>query len=241
MPVTTLTDRTFSSDVLSHPGLVVVDVWADWCTPCRALVPIFDTLADRYAGKVRVSKLDADANVETVTRFDVRALPTVLIFQSGVLVERLSGARAIGTYVDAIEAHLARGDAGAVAVSSMQQPIAAPPPAKAESDAIREARALLANGEAMLLFKHSNSCPVSFTAKRHYDRFVAANPEVPTRLVIVQRERDLSLALETVSRVRHESPQALIVREGQVLWDASHSGITEPRLQQAFATLPTLA
>ncbi len=237
MPVTTLTDGTFSADVLSHAGLVVVDVWAAWCTPCRALVPIFETLADRYDGRILVSKLDADANVDTVTRFDVRALPTVLIFQSGVLVERLSGARTLGTYVDAIEGHLARGAAGAVAVSSMQQPIAAPSRGNAESDAIRQARALLANGQAMLLFKHSNSCPVSFTAKRQYDQFVATNPEVPTRLVIVQQERDLSTALETVSRVRHESPQALIVREGQVLWDASHGGITKPRLEQAFVTL----
>ncbi len=237
MTVASITDGTFSADVLAHPGLVVVDIWAEWCTPCRALVPIFETLADRYAGRVRVVKLDADANVETVTRFDVRALPTVLVFQRGVLVERLSGARALGTYVDAIEAHLARGDAGVIAVPSVERIVAAPPPVNAESDSIREARVLLASGEATLVFKHSNSCPVSFTAKRQYDQFVAANPAVHTRLVIVQRERDLSNALETVSRLRHESPQALIVRDGRVLWDASHGGITAPRLEQAFTKL----
>jgi len=237
MPVATLTDGAFSADVLAHPGLVVVDVWAEWCTPCRALVPIFEALADRYDQRVRVAKLDADANVEAVTRYDVRALPTVLIFQSGVLVERLSGARSIGTYVDAIEAHLARGDAGAVAVSSVERTMAAPPPASAESGAIREARQLLANGEATLVFKHSNSCPISFTAKRQYDQFLAANPDVPTRMVVVQKERELSNALETVSRLRHASPQALIVREGHVLWDASHGGITKPRLEAAFVAL----
>ncbi len=237
MTVATLTDGAFPAEVLAHPGLVVVDIWAEWCTPCRALVPIFETLADRYGGRIRVAKLDADANVETVTRFDVRALPTVLIFQGGVLVERLTGARALGTYVDAIEAHLARGDADVIAVPAMERTIPAPPPAAAESDAIREARELLAHGEALLVFKHSNSCPVSFMAKRHYDQFLAANPDVRTRLVIVQRERELSSALETVSRLRHESPQALIVREGRVLWDASHGGITKPRLEQAFATL----
>jgi thioredoxin 1 len=237
MPVSTLTDGAFASDVLAQPGLLVLDVWAEWCTPCRALVPIFETLAERYDGRVRVAKLDADANVETVTRFDVRALPTVLIFQDGVLVERLSGARALGVYVDAIEAQLSRGSMAAVPLVPASPERVVAPPTSGDSDAIREARELLAHPEAMLVFKHSNSCPVSFTAKRQYDHFVAANPEVPTRLVIVQQERELSNALETVSRLRHESPQALIVRAGRVLWDASHGGITAPRLEQAFVTV----
>jgi thioredoxin 1 len=201
------------------------------------LVPIFETLAERYDGRVRVAKLDADANVETVTRFDVRALPTVLIFQDGVLVERLSGARALGVYVDAIEAQLSRGSMAAVPLVPASPERVVAPSTSGDSDAIREARELLAHPEAMLVFKHSNSCPVSFTAKRQYDHFVAANPEVPTRLVIVQQERELSNALETVSRLRHESPQALIVRAGRVLWDASHGGITAPRLEQAFVTV----
>ncbi|WP_411279534.1 bacillithiol system redox-active protein YtxJ [Gemmatimonas sp.] len=237
MPVALLTDGAFSAEVLAHPGLVVVDIWAEWCTPCRALVPIFEALADRYNGRVRVAKLDADANVEVVTRYDVRALPTVLMFQGGVLVERLSGARSIGTYTDAIDAHLARGDAGAIAVSSVERPMAAPAPANAESGAIREARQLLANDEATLVFKHSSSCPISFMAKRQYDQFLVANPDVPTRLVIVQKERELSNALETVSRLRHASPQAFIVREGHVLWDASHDDITQPHLEAAFVAL----
>jgi len=239
MPVALLTDGAFAADVLAHPGLVVVDVWAEWCTPCRALVPIFNTLAERYDGRVRVAKLDADANLETVTRFDVRALPTVLIFQGGVLVERLSGARSLGSYVDAIDAHLARTGEAVVAVPSVERTMAPPAPTttSVESDAIREARALLSHHEAMLVFKHSNACPVSFTAKRQFDQFTVANPDVPTRLVVIQQERELSNALETVSRLRHESPQALIVRDGRVLWDASHGGITKPRLEQAFVAV----
>ena len=237
MPIDTLTDAAFAADVLAHEGLVVIDIWADWCTPCRALVPILETLASRYDGRVRVAKLDADANLETVTRYDVRALPTVLMFQGGVLVERLSGARALGTYVDAIESHLARGDAAVIAVPMVERATIPPPPANSESDAIREARELLANREVLLVFKHSNSCPVSFTAKRQYDQFLAANPHVPTRLVVVQQERELSNALETVSRLRHASPQVLMVREGRVLWEASHGGITKPRLDQAFVTV----
>ena len=239
MTVALLTDGAFATDVLAHPGLVVVDVWAEWCAPCRALVPIFNTLAERYDGRVRVAKLDADANLETVTRFDVRALPTVLIFRGGVLVERLSGARSLGSYVDAIDAHLARRGEAVVAVPSVERTMAPPAPTttSVESDAIREARALLSHHEAMLVFKHSSACPVSFTAKRQFDQFAVANPDVPPRLVVIQQERELSNALETVSRLRHESPQALIVRDGRVLWDASHGGITKPRLEQAFVAV----
>lgn len=241
MPVLALSDREFSADVLSYAGLVVVDVWAEWCTPCRALVPVFERLADRYEGRVRVAKLDADANPDTVTRYDVRALPTVLIFQRGVLVERLSGARALAEYVAAVDVQLARGNDDPIALSSAPSRVPAPAATRGESDAVREARELLASEAAVLVFKHSNSCPVSFTAKKHYDRFVAANPDVPTRLVVVQRERDLSNALASVSQLQHESPQALVVRHGRVLWNASHGGITMPSLEQAFMSLPKSA
>ena len=241
MIVSSLTDVAFAADVLAHPGLVVVDVWAEWCTPCRALIPIFETLAERYERRVRVMKLDADANLEIVTRYDVRALPTVLIFQGGVLVERLSGARTLGTYSDAIDVHLAGGNGaalgGVVPMAPVERALPAVAAGPAEGHALREARELLASGNALLVLKHSNSCPVSFTAKRQYDQFVAANPDVPTRLVIVQQERELSKALETVSQLRHESPQALILQEGRVLWSASHGAITKLKLEHAFATV----
>ena len=241
MIVSSLTDVAFAADVLAHPGLVVVDVWAEWCTPCRALVPIFQTLAERYDGRVRVTKLDADANLEIVTRYDVRALPTVLIFQGGVLVERLSGARTLGTYIDAIDVHLvgANGAAlgGVVPVAPVERAMPAVAAGPAEGHALREARDLLASGNALLVLKHSNSCPVSFTAKRQFDQFVAANPDVPTRLVVVQQERELSNALETVSQLRHESPQAFILQDGRVLWSASHGAITKLKLEHAFATV----
>ena len=241
MIVSSLTDVAFADDVLAHPGLVVVDVWVEWCTPCRALIPIFQTLAERYDGRVRVTKLDADANPEIVTRYDVRALPTVLIFQGGVLVERLSGARTLGTYIDAIDVHLAGANGGAIGgvvpVASVERAMPAVASGPAEGHALREARELFASGDAMLVLKHSNSCPVSFTAKRQYDQFVAANPDVPTRLVIVQQERELSNALETVSQLRHASPQALILQEGRVLWSASHGAITKQELEHAFATV----
>lgn len=241
MTVLSLTDSAFAADVLAHPGLVVVDVWAEWCTPCRALIPIFGTLAERYEGRVRVTKLDADANPEVATRYDVRALPTVLIFQRGVLVERLSGARTLGTYIDAIDVHLAGANGAAIGsltpAASVERAMPAVTARPAEGHALTEARELLASEDAILVLKHSNSCPVSFTAKRQYDQFVAANPDKPTRLVIVQQERELSNALETVSKLRHESPQALILKQGRVLWSGSHGAITKLKLEHAFSTV----
>lgn len=225
-----LTDASFAHDVLAYDGLVVVDIWAEWCTPCRALVPVFRALAAQYEGRVRVMTCDADANLETVTRFDVRALPTVLIFQRGVLVERLTGAQSQGRYTAVIDAHLQSPSTGAAPV------MAAPPAVRpVRTDAEAEARALLASSEAAVVFKHSHSCPVSFSAKRQVEQFVAAHPGVPVRTVVVQQERALADALETVSRIRHETPQVFVVRDGRVLWDASHGAITLPRMTAAIS------
>lgn len=225
MTVSLLTDQSLPADVLADPGIVVVDVWAEWCTPCRALVPIFERLSSVYEGRVRFLKLDADANPETVSRFAVRALPTILLFKAGELVDRVVGAQAMASYVTAIDRQL---DPSASAV--------VPPPTVrvAARGATADATELLSRADATLVFKHSNSCPVSFRAKRQFDAFVEAYPDIPTRLVVVQQERDLSNALEAASGVRHESPQALIVRDGQVLFDASHGDITTTRLAEAF-------
>ena len=250
MPVSILTDAAFAADVLAFPGLAVVDIWAEWCTPCRALAPVFETLAERYGAahadraggttseQVRILKLDADANPEVVTQYDVRALPTVLLFQGGVVVERLTGARALPAYVDAIEAQLAKGNGTPAPAPIAVRGVTAAPAASASTTAIDDARALMNRHEPLLVLKHSNSCPVSFTAKRQYDEFVAANPDVPTRLIVVQQERPLSQALETVSGIRHESPQALLLHAGRVLWHASHGNITVSRLQHAVGQLP---
>lgn len=229
MPLAPVTDQTFAADVLDASVPVLVDVWAAWCAPCKALVPVLERLTDAYAGRVQIRALDADANLETVTRYDVRALPTLLLFDGGVLVDRLSGAQSLSALAARLDAQLARRTRGA-----QPQAYVADAPRPVEQGPLGEAAALLAADEPMVLFKHSATCSISIAVKREYDAFLAANPTVPTRLIIVQRERPLSNAIESVTRVQHESPQALVVRNGRVVWHASHRRITATALQDAI-------
>jgi thioredoxin 2 len=87
-----VTDGTFNREVLSAAGSVLVDCWAPWCGPCRMVAPILDELASKYAGGVRIAKLNVDENPQTASRYDVHSIPTMLLFKDGELVNRLVGA-----------------------------------------------------------------------------------------------------------------------------------------------------
>lgn len=84
------TDASFETDVLKVPGLVLVDFWAEWCGPCKALAPILADLADEYA-EVRVVKVNADENRQVMEQLAVRGLPTLLLFSDGQECARLVG------------------------------------------------------------------------------------------------------------------------------------------------------
>jgi thioredoxin 2 len=87
----TVTDANFATTVLQASTPVVLDCWADWCGPCHMLAPTIEAIARDYAGRVVVGKLDVDANPATAGQFDVRSIPTVLVFDHGRLVDRLVG------------------------------------------------------------------------------------------------------------------------------------------------------
>lgn len=87
-----VTDATFASEVEQAEGLVLVDFWATWCGPCVAIAPVIEKLAEDYTGKVKVLKLDTDANQATAMRFNIRSIPTMLLFKDGKVVDTVIGA-----------------------------------------------------------------------------------------------------------------------------------------------------
>lgn len=81
--ITHLTDDEFQSAVLEAEGPVLVDFWAEWCGPCKMIAPILDELADELEGKVKICKLDVDANRESPMKYNVRGIPTLILFKDG--------------------------------------------------------------------------------------------------------------------------------------------------------------
>src|SRR5690242_3912933 len=101
----TVTDSNFES-VIADARPVLVDFWADWCPPCRMIAPILDQLSSQSEGKCVIGKLNVDENQQTAARFHVEGIPTLLIFKSGQLVDRLVGAHPKNTIVQHLQAQL---------------------------------------------------------------------------------------------------------------------------------------
>ena len=103
MSTTTVTDATFTTEVIDFDIPVVVDIWATWCGPCKQIAPILDQLSDEYEGRVKVVKIDADTNPEAVTAAGVTSIPTLGFYRDGQRQDVLIGAHPRPDIVTKIE------------------------------------------------------------------------------------------------------------------------------------------
>lgn len=98
-----LNGHNFAGEVLESDLPVLVDFWASWCGPCRFMAPVIDQIAEEYAGRVKVAKVNVDDNMDLARTYEVASIPTLAIFQNGQLVERLIGLRPKEEVVAALE------------------------------------------------------------------------------------------------------------------------------------------
>jgi len=87
------TDQNFETDVIGSDTPTLVDFWAEWCAPCKMIAPTVEALAQEYAGKVRIGKLNIDENPSIPTKFGIRGIPTLMLFKGGEMVEQVVGVK----------------------------------------------------------------------------------------------------------------------------------------------------
>ena len=105
--VKVVTDANFETDVLESEGPVLVDFWAPWCGPCRAVGPVVEKIAELYAGRVRVAKMNVDDSPVTSQQYGIRSIPTVALFQGGEVIDGVLGAAPLAYFTQMLDKHVA--------------------------------------------------------------------------------------------------------------------------------------
>ncbi len=101
-----INDNSFNTEVIQANKPVLVDFWADWCGPCGAIAPMIDQLANEYGDQVVFKKLDADTNPDTVNAYNIRSIPTLLIFKDGEVVDSLTGLQSKKRIKESLDQHI---------------------------------------------------------------------------------------------------------------------------------------
>ena len=100
------TDAAFDTDVVKSPQPVLLDFWAEWCTPCKMIAPILDVIADEYKDRLRIVKLNIDENPKTPPKYNIRGIPTLLLFRNGTVAAQQVGAVSKAQLESFLETHL---------------------------------------------------------------------------------------------------------------------------------------
>jgi thioredoxin 1 len=98
-----VTDKDFGEQVINSTTPVLVDFWAEWCGPCRALHPIIESLSEEFAGQVKIAKVDVDSNPQLSMQFGIRSIPTVMLFDKGQVVDTFIGVRPKSDYAASLQ------------------------------------------------------------------------------------------------------------------------------------------
>jgi thioredoxin 1 len=99
-------DQNFEAEVINSPMPVLVDFWAAWCAPCRMLAPVVEAIAEQYEGQAKIVKLNVDENTLTSGKYNIKGIPTLLLFKDGVVKEQIVGNTTKGTISKMIDNHL---------------------------------------------------------------------------------------------------------------------------------------
>ena len=104
--ITHVTDASFEADVLKSAEPVLVDYWAEWCGPCKMIAPVLEEVAITYAGKIKIAKMDVDANQEVPAKFGIRGIPTLILFKNGQEVAKKVGAMSKSQLTAFLDSHV---------------------------------------------------------------------------------------------------------------------------------------